>query len=92
MASGTKPSRTAETTPNVLHVIKERLRPVLLKAWRRSTAEAAAAASTEPLSAREIQIYLQGFQRGWVSGALDMTQVSPTDLQAPDPQELPEVH
>jgi hypothetical protein len=93
MASGTKPSRTAENPSTVLHAIKEKLRPVLLRAWRKSVdAAAVAVASTESLSAREVQIYLKGFQQGWVSGALDMTQVSPTDLQAPGPQDLPEVH
>lgn len=80
MDSEAKPGRTTETPLAVLQAIKERLRPVLLRAWRRSTARAIKTARESGMSEREYQLYLEGFQQGWVSGALDVTRVSPADL------------
>lgn len=78
--SEAKLGRTCEEPLAVLQIIREKLRPLLLRAWSRSRAEAAQEARDQGMSPREHALYLAGFQRGWVAGALDVTRVSPEDL------------
>jgi hypothetical protein len=89
MESEAKPGRTIETPLTVLQVLTEKFRPVLERAWRRSHAAANRDAKAQKLAKREEEIFLAGFQRGWVAGALDVTSVRPTDLPDQDPSRPP---
>lgn len=84
MDSEAKQGRTEEALLAVLQAIKDKFKPVLLRAWRRSTAAAVNDTRTHGMSLRERELFLAGFQRGWVAGALDVTRISPGDLPGPD--------
>jgi hypothetical protein len=89
--ANTKPSRSEEEhLPSMLGVIREKLRPILLRRWRRSRANALKAAEDGGLTDRERSAYMAGFTNGWISGAQDIHAVKPSDLQGPAPDQDPD--
>ena len=82
MESDAKPTgRTdEEELPSVLSVIKEKLRPLLLRKWRRSRASLVAEAMEAGLDDEQLELVLRGFRRGYWTGAVDVSSVKSTDL------------
>jgi len=70
----------------VLGIIKEKLRPLLLRKWRRSRASLVAEAMEAGLNDEQLELVLRGFRRGYWTGAVDVSSVEPMDLR---PEPLP---
>lgn len=76
----------------MLGIIREKLRPVLLRKWQRSRASLVAEAMEAGLTDEQIELVLRGFKRGYWNGAVDVSSIRPTDLhQDPAPTEA-EIH
>lgn len=60
---------------SMLQTIREKLRPVLLRRYgaRKEAAREALLSSGAP--PEDVELYLAGFDQGWVSGAEDVTSV-----------------
>ena len=84
--------KTGEEELSVLSVIKEKLRPLLLRKWRRSRALIVADAMEAGLTDEQLQLVLRGFKRGYWSGAVDVSSISPTDLPQKARQTGSKVH
>lgn len=76
----------------MLGIIREKLRPVLLRRWRRSRTTALKFTKEGGMTERERSLYMAGFHSGWIAGAQDIHAVRPADLQGPDQDPDPEVH
>ena len=83
MDSETKtPGRTdEEEVPSVLRYIQEKLRPLILRKWWGTRANVVAQAMEEGLTDEEMALYLEGFKRGYWSGAVDTASIKPGDLR-----------
>jgi hypothetical protein len=64
----------------VLNVIKERLRPVFIKKFREARSHAKTACVLAGMSEKQAEVYLEGFDQGWLRGAVDSAAVKPSDL------------
>lgn len=71
----------------MLEVIQKKLRPLFLRKMRNSKVRAHKVALEAGMTARERELYLSGFEHGWVQGARDATTVTAGDLR---PQAAPE--
>lgn len=93
-----KTSRTegekAEATQAVLKALKEHLRPVFIRKFRASRQSARETAIAGGMSADQVDLYLEGFDQGWLRGAMDSASVKPSDLRPSHPSETDptEVH
>lgn len=81
-----KMSRRDGDTSNVLNVIKERLRPVFMRKFRRSRDGARQAALAAGMNEEQVELYLEGFDQGWLRGAADSAAVKPSDLRPSRPR------
>lgn len=69
----------------MLGIIKEKLRPVLMRKWRTSRANVVSEAMEAGLSDEQLELVLRGFRIGYWSGAVDASSIKPADLHQ-DPQ------
>jgi hypothetical protein len=94
MDSDPKPvGRTEEEElPSVLGIIKEKLRPLLLRKWRHSRASLVAEAMEAGLDDEQLELVLRGFRRGYWTGAVDVSSVKSTDLRSDRPQTKSKIH
>ena len=86
------PSRTPEEVLGVLGIIKEKLRPVLLRKWRVSRANIVAEAMEAGLTDEQLQLVLRGFKRGYWTSAVDVSSIRATDLHRDPLPEESKVH
>lgn len=86
MDSKNKRTQTESSGPKILSLILERLRPLLLTRWRRSSREARDAAARAGV--QDVEAFMAGFQQGYWKGAVDVSQerLSSSDLKTPEPQ------
>lgn len=66
--------------PTVIHAIKERLRPVFMRKFREARGVAKAACLAAGMDDEQAETYLEGFDQGWLRGALDSASIKPEDL------------
>lgn len=94
MDSDAKPTgRTdEEEVPSVLSIIKEKLRPVLLRRWRMSRASLVAEAMEAGLDDEQLDIYLRGVRRGYWTGAVDVSSINAKDLRQPRRRTKEKIH
>lgn len=92
MDSDAKQGRTGEDSPTLLRAIREKLRPVLLRKWRRSRADALASAAEGGLTEEERDLFLAGHQAGYWQGALDAAAIKPSDLRPVPPPKTEKIH
>ena len=73
----------------MLEIIREKLRPLFLRKFHHSKQGAHNNAVKAGMTPKERELYLSGFEHGWMQGAVDATAVKVRDLhpQAPDPEE-----
>lgn len=65
----------------MLDVIKERLRPVFMKKFQAARGNAKAACLAAGMSEEQAELFLEGFDEGWLRGAVDSASVKPEDLR-----------
>ena len=80
-----------DTPVSMLETIKEKLRPLLIRRFAASKALARRVTAKSEMSDREKDLYVAGFEHGWIRGASDATEVSPSDLLQYHPKN-PETH
>ena len=85
----TKPSKTEEDETSVLGVIRERLRPLFLKKFRLSRLSARELVVAEGMTEAEAELFMAGFSRGWLKGALDASAISSRDLHPAQESDSP---
>jgi hypothetical protein len=71
----------------MLVALMDRLRPLLIRRWRKSAALARAKAKTTDV---DIDSYMAGFQAGYWSGSAETAQITSGDL--PPSKKNPKVH
>ena len=76
----------------MLGIIKEKLRPLLLRKWRHSRASLVAEAMEAGLDDEQLELVLRGFRRGYWTGAVDVSSVKSTDLPPDRPLTKSKVH
>lgn len=65
----------------MLNTLKERLRPLFIRKFRASRQCAREAAIAGGMTDEQVDLYLEGFDQGWLRGAMDSASVKPSDLR-----------
>jgi len=81
-----------EDLRSVLNIVKEKLRPLLLRKWRRSRASVVAEAMESGMTNEQLEIMLRAFKRGYWTGAVDVSSIGPRDLRRNREPSGPKVH
>lgn len=77
---------SSDADPSMLAAIMDRLKPVLFRRWKKSSRDAKKAAKASGVV--DVDAYMAGFQKGYWSGAVDVSKerLKPKDLPAPTPE------
>jgi hypothetical protein len=65
----------------MLDTIKAKLRPIFLRRYQSSRLLARRAAHDAGMTEKETELYLSGFEDGWMRGAVDSMAVRAKDVQ-----------
>lgn len=77
----------------MLQVIRDKLRPLIMRKYSASRRGAHQMAVEAGMSPRERKLFMSGFEQGWMCGAKDTTAVTAQDLRRPEETESPsDVH
>jgi len=88
MDSETKPDSPEGQSKSTLVLLMDRLRPFLIRSWRKASVRARR--KTE-LKGAALHRYMEGFQAGYWTGAVDVSQIRDSDL-LPSRKKDPKVH
>jgi hypothetical protein len=88
MDSETKPDSPEGQSKSTLVLLMGRLRPFLIRSWRKASVRARR--KTE-LKGAALDRYMEGFQAGYWTGAVDVSQIRDSDL-LPSRKKDPKVH